>query len=83
MSKTEKILVLYNEFEARLLESILNERGIPCILKSYHDSAYDGMWQSQNGWGQLDAEPAYREEILNIYAEISANQADGDQEEQE
>jgi hypothetical protein len=83
MSRTEKILVLYNEFEASLLKNILKERGIPCILKSYHDSAYDGMWQSQMGWGQLDAEPQHREEILNIYAEISANQTDGDQEKQE
>jgi hypothetical protein len=83
MSKTEKILVLYNEFEATLMESILDERGIPCMLKSYYDSAYDGMWQAQKGWGQLDADPKHREEILMIYAEISRNQTDGDQEEQE
>lgn len=83
MSKTEKILVLYNQFEASLLEDILKDRGIPCILKSYHDSAYDGMWQSQNGWGQLDAQPEHKEEILAIYSEISRNQADGDPEKPE
>jgi hypothetical protein len=83
MSRTEKILVLYNEFEANLMKSILEERGIPCILKSYYDSAYDGMWQAQNGWGQLDADPKNREEILMIYTEISQNQTDGYPEEQE
>jgi hypothetical protein len=83
MSKTEKILVLYNEFEASLMKSILEERDIPFILKSYYDSAYDGMWQAQKGWGQLDADPKHREEIISIYAEVSRNQTDGDPEEQE
>jgi hypothetical protein len=83
MAKTEKILVFYNEFEARLLEGLLKERGIPCIIKSYYDSAYDGMWQSQMGWGHMDAPPEYRDEILKMYAEIAGNQADGNKENQE
>jgi len=83
MPKTEKILIFYNEFEARLLEGLLKERGIPCIVRSYHDSAYDGMWQAQTGWGHLDAYPEDREEILKMYAEISGGQTDGDTENQE
>jgi hypothetical protein len=71
MDKTEKILVLNNEFEARLLEGLLKQRGIPCVIKSYYDSAYDGLWQGQKGWGHLEASPEYREEILKIYSEMS------------
>ncbi len=72
MSLTEKILDLDNEFEARLIDGLLNERGIPHLIRSFHDSAYDGLWQVHSGWGRLDAPEEYREEIIKIYIEMSA-----------
>ena len=71
MSKTVKILVLENEIEANLLDGLLKEREIPHVIRSYHDSAYDGLWQYHSGWGQLDAPEEYRDEILMIYSEMS------------
>lgn len=70
MEKLEKILVFDNEFEAKLLEEILNERNIPHIIRSYHDSAYDGLWQTQSCWGHLEAPEIYKEEILEIYSKM-------------
>jgi hypothetical protein len=67
MEKLEKILVLYNEFEAKLLDEILEEKDIPHVIKSYHDSAYDGLWQSQSGWGHIEAPLSNKEEVLEIY----------------
>lgn len=66
-----KILVFNNEFEANLLDGILTEKGIPHIIRSYHDSAYDGLWQTKSVWGHIEAAEAYKEEIINIYNEIS------------
>lgn len=71
MNKTVIILVLNNAIEANLLDGLLNERGIPHIIRSYHDSAYDGLFQFHSGWGQLDAPENFREEILKIYKEMS------------
>ena len=71
MSKTIKILVLENEIEANLLDGLLKEREIPHVIRSYHDSAYDGLWQYHSGWGQLDAPEEYRDEILMIYSGMS------------
>jgi len=71
MSKTIKILVLENEIEANLLDGLLKEREIPHVIRSYHDSAYDGLWQYHSGWGQLDAPEEFRDEILMIYSEMS------------
>jgi hypothetical protein len=71
MSKTVKILSFNNEFEAKLLDDILNERVIPHIIRSYHDSAYDGLWQNQSGWGHIEAPDEYREEILQVYNEMA------------
>jgi hypothetical protein len=71
MDNPVKILVLNNQIEATLLDEILTERNIPHIIKSYHDSSFDGLWQAQSGWGQLDAPPDFREEILEIYNKMS------------
>ncbi len=72
MSKSVKILMLNNEIEAMLLSEILTEKKIPHIVRTYHDSAYDGLWQSQSGWGHIESPDEYREEILKIYNEMSA-----------
>jgi hypothetical protein len=66
-----KILVFNNEFEAKLLDEILNEKEIPHMIRSYHDSAYDGLWQTQSGWGHLEAPEESRDEILQIFKEMS------------
>jgi len=71
MQKTIKILSFNNEIEATLLSEILTQRGIPHLVRSYHDSVYDGLWQTPTCWGHLDAPEDFREEILKIFNEIS------------
>ena len=71
MEKLERILVLNNEIEAKLLEEILQEKNIPHIIRSYRDLAYDGLWQTQSCWGQLEAPVNYKEEILEIYDKMT------------
>lgn len=71
MAKAVKILTFTNEIEARLLEGLLKEREIPHIIRSYHDSAYDGLFQTQSAWGHLEAVEEDRSEIMAIYTEMS------------
>jgi hypothetical protein len=73
MEQFEKILILENEIEAQLLDSILNERDIPHRLRSYHDSAYNGIYQSQKGWGVVMAPLTFKEEITSIYKDLPLN----------
>jgi len=70
MEEFAKIAIIENEIEAGLLDSILNERGIPHAMKSYYDTAYDGIFQTQKGWGHVVAPLAYRDEILKIISDI-------------
>ena len=65
-----KVATLDNEIEARLLESILIERDIPHRLRSYHDTAYDGLFQTQKGWGAINAPESYEEEIAEILSDV-------------
>jgi len=79
MENPEKILELSNEFEAELIEEILKDRNIPFFIRKFHDSAYDGLWEAQSGWGNLMAPPEFKDEILKIYAEMSNTSFDGNQ----
>ncbi|HOX58295.1 MAG TPA: hypothetical protein P5205_14115 [Candidatus Paceibacterota bacterium] len=70
MDKFEKIAVLESEVQAELVDSILEERDIPHVMRSYHDSAYDGIFQTHAGWGQIEAPLSFRDEILTAIEDI-------------
>lgn len=72
MKMTIKILVLRSEVEARLLSGLLEQRNIPHMLRSFHDAAYDGVWQTDTSWGTLYSYREYKDEILKIYDEMSS-----------
>jgi hypothetical protein len=42
-----------NEAVANAIKSVLEEHGIHAEIKSFHDTAYDGLFQSQYGWGLI------------------------------
>ena len=42
-----------NAAEANVIKMILKENGIDAEIKSFHDTAYDGLFQSQYGWGVI------------------------------
>ena len=65
-----KAAILENEDEARLIESILSERGIPHLMRSYYDTAFDGLYQTQKGWGYVSAPESYKDEIIEIISDI-------------
>ena len=65
-----KIATLENEIEAGLLESILTERDVPHLMRSYYDTAYDGLFQTQKGWGYVSAPEGYKEEIMEILSDL-------------
>ena len=70
MEGYEKIAVVDNQFEAQLLAEILAGRQIPHVLKSYYDAAYDGLFQTQKGWGAVYAPSQYKVEIDEIIASL-------------
>ena len=49
----KKITVAENKFEADLIAQTLQEEEIPCMIRSYHDTAYDGIFIPQKGWAAV------------------------------
>jgi hypothetical protein len=66
----KKIVVLDSAVEAQVICSILDDRNIPYFTKSYYDTAYDGLFQVQKGWGEICAPVEYKEEILEIVDDL-------------
>ena len=71
--KFVNIAILDNIIEAQLIDSILNEYDIPHRIRSFHDTAYNGLFQSLMGWGALYAPISSRVEILEILHDIRSN----------
>jgi len=60
-----------NEVEANVIKSVLEEQGIYAEIKSFHDTAYDGLFQSQHGWGVIRVSDADFTEAQKIVKEWS------------
>ncbi|WP_373498091.1 hypothetical protein [Desulfococcus sp.] len=65
-----KVALIENPIEAQVLSGALAQEGIPHELKSYHDTAYDGLFQAHKGWGEIRAPEAFRKKILEFLDDI-------------
>jgi hypothetical protein len=74
MDEYVKVQSLSNAVEASLVDAVLNERGIPHLIISFHDSAYDGLFQAQKGWGIVKAPREFEDEIKAVYEDISKHE---------
>ena len=61
-----KISILENTIEAQIIESVLNEQNIPHRIQSFYDTAYDGLFQFQKGWGAIWAPQVHKKTIREI-----------------
>lgn len=68
-----KVAVLENQIEAQLLGSMLDQLNIPHRLRSFHDTAYNGLFQLQKGWGELFAPRQFKIEISDILFEVRSH----------
>ena len=57
---------LSSEIEALRIKEILDSHKIPHLIRSFHDSAYDGIFQNQYGWGVLEADEANEAKIQDL-----------------
>jgi hypothetical protein len=76
MDEYVKVQSLSNAIEASLMDSVLDEREIPHLIVSFHDSAYDGLFQAQKGWGIVKAPKEFEGEVREIFEDISKHEWD-------
>lgn len=62
--------VIENRFEGDRMSQALEEAGIPYLVKSFLDTAYDGIYVFQKGWGRVMVPEDYREKAERVIAEV-------------
>ena len=66
-----------NSAEAQALQSLLEQHGIQSQVISFHDTAYDGLFQKQYGWGVIrvaENDLARAEEIIQDWQSSSPDE---------
>ena len=75
MASYKKVLVFDNEVQAQRLGGILADRGIPHFIKSYDDLAYGGIFQSQKGWGHIEAFEEDHDEVRTVFEDLNSEES--------
>ena len=77
----EKLRTVQNRFEAELISAALERSGIDFFLRTFEDTAYDGLFVTQEGWGVFWVESEdlqVAEDILQKFDEAYAMECEGE-----
>ncbi len=70
MAQWIKAGIVENRFEGDRVSQALMEAGIPFVMKSFHDTAYDGLYIPQKGWGAVLVPEDFEEKAEGIISEV-------------
>jgi len=70
MDQWVKAGTVENRFEGDRISQALREAGIPFLIKSFLDTAYDGLYIPQKGWGVVMVSEKDRAEAEKLIGEV-------------
>ena len=65
-----RIHTVENRFEADLLMQALGEEYIPAMLRRFEETAYDGLFVTQMGWGAILVPGDYETEARELVHKV-------------
>ena len=68
--------IVENRFEGDRISQSLHEAEIPFMIKSFVDTAYDGLYIPQKGWGMVLVPEGYLEEAEKTIDEVKKSFAE-------
>ncbi len=75
--------VVENRFEGDRISQSLQDAGIPFMVKSFLDTAYNGLYVPQKGWGMVLVPETFLEEAEKVIREVKngfeEEEEDGDE----
>ena len=72
-----RIHTVENRFEADLLVQALRQENIPVLLRRFEETAYDGLFVTQMGWGALLVPGDYGEAAARVVSRVLESISDG------
>lgn len=64
------IKTLEDQFESDIIKDILEKNDIPVIVKCFRDTSFDGIFESQKGWGVIMVPDEFRKRANDIIKDI-------------
>ena len=61
-----KVFTLKDRFEADVITRELEKEGIPVLIRSFRDTAYNGIYIPQKGWGEVRVPEKEQERAIEI-----------------
>ncbi len=77
MVRWVKAGVIENRFEGDRVSQALNEAGIPFMAKSFLDTAYNGLYVPQKGWGAVMVPEEFSGQAEKIIDDIRKSFTEG------
>ncbi len=65
-----KVYTLKDRFEADLIKMELEKEGIPVLIRYFKDTAYDGIYIPQKGWGEVRVPEKEKERAKEIISAL-------------
>jgi hypothetical protein len=66
------VKVAENAFEADRIREALEQEGIPVLVRTFLDTAYDGIYVAQKGWGYVEVPESERTRAERIVEDVSS-----------
>jgi hypothetical protein len=70
MVRWVKAGIVENRFEGDRVSQALKEAEIPFLIKSFLDTAYDGLYIPQKGWGAVLVPEKFSEKAERVISEV-------------
>jgi len=69
-SELVELQVAATKVEAFAIRDALSDQGIPVMVRSFEDSAYDGVFVAQQGWGVIEVLPRDKDKAEAIVNDL-------------
>jgi hypothetical protein len=83
MARWVKAGVVESRFEGDRVSQALDEAGIPFLIKSFLDTAYDGLYIPQKGWGAVMVPENFKEEAEEVIFDVKRSFREEEEDETE
>ncbi len=65
------VKVAEHSFDADRVRDALEQEGIPVLVRTFEDTAYNGIYVSQKGWGHVEVPESQRARAERIVADLA------------
>jgi hypothetical protein len=62
--------VVDSKFEADIIAKVLEREGVPYVCRKHEETAYDGIFVPQRGWGAILVPISLREKAMEIIEQV-------------